>query len=72
MFPPPAGGWGAVVFALNPLTPLLLTARDLLVGSAPAQVLQSVAVSAALLVALGGLWLVYRLAMPILIERMSA
>lgn len=72
VFPPPAGGWGAVVFALNPLTPLLLTARDLLVGSAPAQVLQSVAVSAALLVALGGLWLVYRLAMPILIERMSA
>ena len=56
---------------LNPLTPLILNARAWFTGQ-PAQLLGEWAL------ALGGsallllVWPVYRLAMPILIERMSA
>ena len=72
VFPLPKEGLAGTLFALNPLTPIILTTRDWLTGFAPdrldAFLLVNLAACALLLV----VWAVYRLAMPILIERMSA
>lgn len=72
VFPMPSSGWAATVFQLNPLTPLILTARDLLTGFAPNYLAAFLSVNAVMLILLALVWVVYRAAMPILIERMSA
>lgn len=72
VFPMPANGWAATLFRLNPLTPLILTARDLLTGFAPEHLGAFLVVNVAMLALLALMWVVYRAAMPILIERMSA
>ena len=72
VFPMPAAGAAAKLFALNPLTPLILTTRNWLTGGAPEQLLYFVGVNAAALLVLLASWIGYRLTMPILIERMSA
>ena len=58
-------GWTATLMRLNPLTPLILNARSWFTD----QQAQLLGGSAVLLLAV---WLVYRLAMTILIERMRA
>jgi lipopolysaccharide transport system permease protein len=72
VFPLATTGWTGTVMRLNPLTPLILNARAWFTGQPP-QLLGEWALtlggSAVLLVVV---WMVYRLAMPILIERMSA
>ena len=72
VFAMPKDGAAATLFSLNPLTPVILTARDWLTGTPPEHLLGFglVCMLAALL--LLGVWIVFRLAMPILIERMSA
>lgn len=72
VFPMPASGWAATLFALNPLTPLIMTARDWLTGFSPAHLGGFILVNLSTVVLLLMVWMVYRLAMPILIERMSA
>lgn len=72
VFPMPKAGWSATLFALNPLTPLILTSRDWLTGYSPGNLGAFLLVNAVTLVVLLVVWMVYRLAMPILIERMSA
>jgi len=72
VFPMPKDGWAATLFQWNPLTPVIVTARDWLTGVAPAMLPQFLLVNAAALLLLLVVWVVYRLAMPILIERMSA
>ncbi|MCI5150984.1 MAG: ABC transporter permease, partial [Candidatus Electrothrix sp. MAN1_4] len=72
VFPMPKEGWAATVFALNPLTPLILTTRDWLTGQTAAYLGYFVAVNVAGAVLLLMVWVVYRLALPIIIERMSA
>jgi lipopolysaccharide transport system permease protein len=72
VFPLAATGWTATLMRLNPLTPLILNARSWFTGQ-PAQLLGEWALAvggSALLLLM--VWMVYRLAMPILIERMSA
>jgi lipopolysaccharide transport system permease protein len=72
VFPLATTGWTGTVMRLNPLTPLILNARAWFTGQPP-QLLGEWALavggSAVLLLVV---WMVYRLAMPILIERMSA
>lgn len=72
VFPLATTGWTAVLMRRNPLTPLILNARAWFTGQPP-QLLGEWALavggSAVLLLLV---WMVYRLAMPILIERMSA
>jgi len=68
----PTGGWAAAIFAANPLTPLILVSRDLLTGMPPEPLGAFVLVNAATVALLALMWVVYRAAMPILIERMSA
>ncbi len=72
VFPMPKEGWVSTLFTLNPLTPLILTTRDWLTGVSPEFIAYFVAVNIASVVLLLVVWVIYRLAMPVLIERMSA
>jgi lipopolysaccharide transport system permease protein len=72
VFPMPKEGLSATIVRNNPLTPLILTTRDWLTGSTPEFLTYFLAVNATALALLLLVWVAYRLAMPILIERMSA
>jgi len=71
VFPMPSGGWAAMLFECNPLTPLILTARDWLTGFTPEYLCAFLLVNLVMLVLLGLMWVVYRAALPIFIERMG-
>jgi lipopolysaccharide transport system permease protein len=72
VFPIPKSGWVAQVFYYNPVTPIMMTARNWLTDT-PAGFLHSfLYVNAVLVVLLFLSWIVYRVTMPVLIERMSA
>lgn len=72
VFPVPSAGWAQRLVELNPLTPILVTSRDLLTGLPPPSWAAFLAISALMAVALGFMLALYRLSMPILIERMGA
>jgi lipopolysaccharide transport system permease protein len=72
VFPLATAGWMEPLMRLNPLTPLILNSRAWFTGQPPQLLVEwalTVGGSAVLLLVV---WMVYRLAMPILIERMSA
>jgi lipopolysaccharide transport system permease protein len=73
IFPTPTTGLFATLVRLNPVTPLLVTVRELTI--APGAVSNPLgfgwASGLALVLVLVG-WLVYRITMPFVIERMSA
>ena len=71
-FPMPSSGWAATIFKLNPLTPLVLTTRDWLTGISPEYLSYFIIVNVLIVGLLLAVWMIYRVAMPILIERMSA
>jgi lipopolysaccharide transport system permease protein len=72
VYPTPTSGWAAFVTKLNPVTPLLVTTRQWLTGAELTQLGPFIMVFAAtLLLSLFG-WIVYRLAMPHLIERIGS
>ncbi len=71
VFPMPKQGWAATLFSLNPATPLILTARDWLTGQTPEYLGYFLAVNVIAAAFLLVVWGIYRLAMPILIERMG-
>lgn len=72
VFPMPKVGWAATLFAVNPLTPIILTCRDWLTGFSPEYLSGFIMISTVALLVLLVVWIIYRVAMPILIERMSA
>ena len=72
VFPMPSSGWAAAVFKINPLTPLVLCTRDWLTSFPPHYLGYFLIVNAVVIAVLLLVWMVYRIAMPILIERMSA
>jgi lipopolysaccharide transport system permease protein len=72
VYPIPKSGLVTSLFHLNPITPLILTARDLLTGYSPEYLGSFLGVNVGMLVLISVMWIVYRAAMPILIERMSA
>ena len=72
VYPSPTEGWAALVTKLNPVSPLLVTTRQWLTGAELTQLGPFVAVTVITLVfSLIG-WIVYRLAMPYLIERIGS
>ncbi len=71
-YPVPKSGWAEQVMQSNPLTPLMEFARDSLLSTHQASLTHFLAVNVCVLVVLLGAWLVYRTAMPILIERMGS
>ena len=72
VFAMPKEGISALLFQLNPLTPLILTSRDWLTGLSPEYLGYFVLVNAISMICLLVFWIVFRLAMPILIERMGS
>ncbi len=71
VFPVVKTGWAATLFGFNPLTPLIVTAREWLTGSTASMLTAFLLVNAAAVVVLLVAWITYRLAMPILVERMG-
>ena len=72
IYPIPSEGMFGAIVRMNPVTPLLVTTRDLATRGV---VSEPVGFWIASAIALGGLlvaWVVYRLAMPFVVERMSA
>jgi lipopolysaccharide transport system permease protein len=72
IYPPPQSGILAVLVGLNPVTPLLVTVRELsttgVITDLPGFWLASLGAILGLLLA----WMFYRLALPFVIERMSS
>ncbi len=72
VFPMPTVGWAAKIFEMNPLTPLILTARGWLTGM-PTEALGSfLIINLVFFVVLLAVSVIYRLAMPIMIERIGS
>jgi lipopolysaccharide transport system permease protein len=72
IFPIPSEGWAATLIKINPLTPLVLTTRDWLTGTTPDFIVYFCIVNMAAVLLLVVAWAIYRLSMPVLIERMSS
>ena len=72
VFAMPKEGLAATLFRLNPMTPLILTARDWLTGLTPEYLGYFMVINAISIILLFVFWIVFRLAMPILIERMGS
>ena len=72
IFPMPKTGIAAAIYSLNPLTPVILTARDWLTGLPTGYLSGFIIVNVLAIILLIAVWIVFRLALPILIERMSS
>lgn len=73
IYPPPSDGLFATLVRLNPVTPLLVTTREL--AAEGGVISDPLGFWIASLIAIVGLlisWLIYRVTMPFVIERMSA
>jgi lipopolysaccharide transport system permease protein len=68
----PKDGFMKTIMEINPLTPLILTARDLAVGLTPQYISYYVIILAICIPLLLLGLLFYRISIPILVERMSA
>ncbi|MFZ4638918.1 MAG: ABC transporter permease [Nodosilinea sp.] len=72
LYPVPTQGWFGLLVSLNPVTPLLVTTRELATHGVVSNSVGFWLASLFTLVTLLLAWLLYRLAMPFLIERISA
>jgi len=65
------GGTLGKLIEINPITPLLITAKDLVIGKMPGNLAPFFVVFGVTLVLLFIGWVIYRLALPIIIERIG-
>ena len=72
VYPAPPAGVVGTITRLNPLTPMFQVLREFLFGGVGPYVAELGVVCAVTLVLASGGWLVYRLSLPILIERLEA
>ena len=72
VFPMPTSGWVKILFACNPVTPLIMTARQCLTGYGDNYLSGFFLVTVSMLVVLFFSWIVYRVTMPVIIEKMSS
>ena len=72
VYPPPQTFPYSLIAVLNPVSPILTGARDLLTTGVLTNAYSFFVVSALTILVLFTTWVVYRLALPIIIERMSA
>ncbi len=72
IFPVPKEGVFGAIVQLNPVTPLLVTTRELATTGIISQPIGFWLASSIAILGLFFSWLVYRLAMPFVVERMSA
>jgi lipopolysaccharide transport system permease protein len=71
-YPPSTVGTLGKIMSINPITPLLMTAKDLVTRGIPANLLPFLVVMAFTFLLLLVGWVVYRLSLPIIIERIGA
>lgn len=69
---PTGGGLFATAVRLNPVTPLLVTTRELVTGGGRADLSSFLLVSLVILAAALPAWIAFRLAMPFVIERIGS
>jgi lipopolysaccharide transport system permease protein len=72
VFPIPTSGWVKIPFTYNPVTPLMMTARQCLTGYGDNYLSGFFLVTVSMLVVLFFSWIVYRVTMPVIIEKMSS
>ncbi|MFZ5829782.1 MAG: ABC transporter permease [Planctomycetota bacterium] len=72
IYPPPAEWPAALINTINPVSPLLTTTREWLTTGSPTQPVAFTTVSLVVVALLLVGWILYRLAMPHLVARMSA
>lgn len=72
VYPPPTSFPFSLLATLNPVSPILVGARDLATQGVLHNPIPFFVVTCMIFVLLGFAWVVYRLAIPILVERMSA
>lgn len=72
VYPLPSNGLFGLIVNLNPVTPLLVTTRELATTGAVSNLSGFFVVSAIAVVGLLVAWLVYRIAIPFVIERVSS
>jgi lipopolysaccharide transport system permease protein len=71
VYMPPSSGFLGALMQINPLSSLIVATRDLLLVGATSLLPQAAAIFSGTLVLLFLGWVLYRLAMPILIERIG-
>ena len=72
LFPLPKGGLYLKLFECNFMTPLIITGRDFLTGASSGWGTYFLIVNVIAIIVLFVAWIIYRITMPILIERMSS
>jgi lipopolysaccharide transport system permease protein len=72
VYPPPQTFPFSLLAILNPVSPLLIAARDLLTTGILSNPIAATVISILTLLGLLVAWVIYRISMPILIERMSS
>ncbi|MBI5895698.1 MAG: ABC transporter permease [Desulfobacterales bacterium] len=72
VYPPPQQGLLALLFRVNPVSPLLVAARDLATRGTFMEVGPFIVVSVLTLLGVLVMWVIYRVSFPILLERISA
>ena len=72
LYPAPPGGVLGKIFDYNPISPFLVVSREMLFSGELPHIYKSLGVLAVSIVSILVVWILYRLAMPILIERMEA
>lgn len=72
IFPPPKSGLFATIVNLNPVTPLLVTVRELAIGLPLSDPTGFWVVSAISFIGLLLAWVFYRLTIPFIVERISS
>ncbi|MCP4157973.1 MAG: ABC transporter permease [bacterium] len=71
-YPPNTEGILGKIMALNPITPMLMAAKEMVTQGIPANLIPFFVVFGVTLILLFIGWVIYRLALPILIERIGA
>ena len=72
VYPPPTSFPLSLITVFNPVSPLIIGARDLLTKGVLHNVQPFLIVSGLAILALLAAWLIYRVALPIIVERMSS
>jgi lipopolysaccharide transport system permease protein len=72
LYPAPPGGVLGKIFDYNPISPFLVVSREMLFSGELTHIYKALGVLAVSIVFILFVWILYRLAMPILIERMEA
>ena len=72
VYPIPTNGTLATLIKINPVTPILVPTRDLITTGTFSYLTEFTVISALVVIGLLAMWIIYRISVPILIERISS